>query len=713
MRWFGILLFLIAGGGATAADAPEVRDKHVAVALIPEVTSIAPGESFTVAVRLRIDDHWHAYWRNPGDSGMPTSVEWDLPPGLVAGALRWPTPDRIEVGGIISYGYHGEVWLLTDITVSERWEGTEAVLRAKVLWLMCKEECIPGEASVEARLPRGDGRPDPARTETFSKARASMPLEARTSNLAISAYSTEDKKGIILRMTPSQSVAPPEKAYFFAEETALIDHGKTQDLLRLGNSRDLRLSLSPAAEGIPTRLRGVLALEGGPKGPGAFDIDEAVLRSPPPRVDGGPKQAKGEDVPLGMALLFAFIGGLVLNVMPCVLPVISLKIFSFMRQAGDRQAIVIVHSVVFSIGVVASFLALAGLLLALRAAGQAIGWGFQFQSPMFVAAMCALVFVLSLSLFGVFMIGGSLMGAGAGLTAREGPAGSFFSGVLATTLATPCTAPFMGTALGFAIAQPAAVTLLVFAALGAGMAAPYLILAAHPALLKRLPRPGPWMEVFKQATGFLMMGTAVWLLWVFGATRSTDAVMRLVAYLLLLGFGCWVIGQFTGPAHRAAARALAWTTGIIIAVGGWIWLVTPTADMPGEGMPSAQKTKGIVWVPYSRAALEELLLAGKPVFVDFTAEWCLTCKVNERVALAPASTVALFREHGVVAMKADWTAKDPEITRALESFGRSGVPLYVYYAAGKRDDPMVLPGILTPGIVRRAIEGAGKPTENP
>lgn len=691
----------IAGG--TAADVPEARDKHVAAALIPEVASVAPGKSFTVAVRLRIDKDWHTYWKNSGDSGMPTSVEWRLPEGFTAGELRWPPPDSIEVGGIVSYGYHDEVWLLSDITVSDRWQGPEAVIGAKVGWLMCKEECIPGDVSLELKLPRGDGQVDAGRMAEFSEARAVMPLPARRSDWAVEAHAS-GPKGIVLRLTPGEEGAALKGAYFFAEDSSLIDHAAKQAVVTRGGVRELALSLSAVAEGLPERLKGVLALDRGPGGSIALEIDAPVRRSPPPSPDRRPRMAKEDDVPLTMALLFAFIGGLVLNVMPCVLPVISLKVFSFMRQGGDRPRIIMIHSLIFSIGVVASFLALAGLLIALRTAGQAIGWGFQFQSPTFVAAMCALVFVLSLSLFGVFVVGGSLMGAGAGLTAREGVTGSFFSGVLATTLATPCTAPFMGAALGFAIAQPAVITLAVFAALGAGMAAPYLVLAANPALLKRLPKPGPWMETFKQATGFLMMGTAVWLLWVFGSTRSPEAVVRLVAFLLMLGFGCWLVGRFGGPVRGAASRFSAWLSAAIIAILGWVWLVVPAAGMEGAGVPVAEKRGGIVWVPYSPAALEEVLSTDKPVFVDFTAEWCLTCKVNERVALAPAQTVALFRERGIIAMKADWTARDPEITRALESFGRSGVPLYVYYPPGKRDKPVVLPEIITPGIVRRAIE---------
>lgn len=704
MRWFGVGLTFVVASVALAADGPEARDQHVLAALVPEMASVAPGKSFAVAVRLRMDKGWHTYWKNSGDSGMPTSVEWHLPEGFVVGPLRWPTPERIDIGGIVSYGYHGEIWLLTDITAPKGWTGAEAILGAKVGWLMCKELCIPGEARLEVRLPRGDGAADPSRAAEFAVARAAMPAPVRGSGWDVGAYAAPDTKTIVLRIAaPAGSVAP-DRAYFFPEASPLVDHAVPQVPAVIGGVRELTMALSAAAEGLPQRLTGALVLEGGAAGKRALEVDVPLMRSAPPQIAGATAAPKGEDIPLGVALCFAFIGGLVLNVMPCVLPVISLKVFSFMRQGGDRPATVMAHSLVFAAGVGASFLALAGLLLALRAAGQAIGWGFQFQSPLFVAAMCALVFVLSLSLFGVFLIGGSLMGAGAGLAAREGMAGSFFSGVLATTLATPCTAPFMGAALGFALAQSAAVTLAVFLALGAGMAAPYLILAANPALLRLLPKPGAWMETFKQATGFLMMGTAVWLLWVFGATRSPEAVVMLVAYLLLLGLGCWAVGQFAGPARGRASRVAAWSCAAALAVGGWLWLVVPATETGDTGR-AATAGSGIPWKPYSAAALQGALATGKPVFVDFTAEWCLSCKVNERVALAPASTVDLFRERGVIALKADWTARDPEITRALESFGRSGVPLYVYYPAGKGGAPVVLPEIITPGIVRRAIEG--------
>ncbi len=701
MRMLGFIL-LMAGAMAATAAGPEARDKHVVASLVPEVASVAPGRAFTVAVRLRMDEGWHTYWRNSGDSGMPTSVEWRLPEGFSAGGLEWPTPERIDVGGIISFGYHGEIWLLAEIAVPKDWSGSEAVIGAKVGWLMCKEECIPGEAEVEIRLPRGDGAVDPARAAGFAAARSALPRPVADAGWEVGAFAADGAKAVILRIAPSGAAPVPDKLYFFAAESPLVDHAVAQAPVARGGARELRLPLSPAAEGLPERLIGVLAAEGGAVR--AIEIDVPLVKSAPPGGAGAATAPKGEDIPVGLALLFAFVGGLVLNVMPCVLPVISLKVFSFMRQGGERPAAVMAHSLVFSAGVVVSFLALAGLLLGLRAAGQAIGWGFQFQSPLFVAAMCAMVFVLSLSLFGVFVIGGSLMGAGSGLAAKEGMAGSFFSGVLATTLATPCTAPFMGAALGFALAQPAAVTLAVFAALGAGMAAPYLLLAANPALLKLLPRPGAWMETFKQFTGFLMMGTAVWLLWVFGATRSPHAVVMLVAYLLLLGLGCWLVGQFASPVRGAASKALAWSGAGALAVAGWLWLVVPAATAGAE-RGGLTEDGGIAWRPYSAESLREALATDKPVFVDFTAEWCLSCKVNERVALEIAPTRRLFRELGVIALKADWTARDPAITRALESFGRSGVPLYVYYPPGKRDAPVVLPEVITPGIVRRAIGG--------
>lgn len=688
--------------GASAAG-PEARDKHVEAALVPEVSGVAPGKAFTLAVRLRMDEGWHTYWKNPGDSGMPTSVEWELPEGFAAGELRWPVPERIDVAGIISYGYHGEVWLLSEISVPAGWAGPEATIVARVSWLMCKEECIPGEAALEIRLPRGDGAAAASRAGAFAAARAAMPGDAAGAPWEVGAHAPEGAKAIVLQVAAKAGGRVPDNLYFFPADTPLVDHAVAQGPVARGDARELTLPLSPAAEGLPERLRGVLVARGA--GAAAIEIDVPLGNAPPPGAPATGAKPRGEDIPLGLALLFAFVGGLVLNIMPCVLPVISLKVFSFMKQGGEHPGVVMAHSLVFSAGVVLSFLALAGLLLGLRAAGQAIGWGFQFQSPAFVAAMCALVFVLSLSLFGVFVIGGSLMGAGAGLAAKEGMGGSFFSGVLATTLATPCTAPFMGAALGFALAQPAVVTLAVFAALGAGMAAPYLALAAHPAFLKLLPKPGAWMETFKQFTGFLMLGTAVWLLWVFGATRSPEAVVMLVAYLLLLGLGCWLVGQFASPARGNTSKAIAWAAALSLAAGGWLWLVTPAASGAHVGEVSPGSVGGIPWKPYSAAALQEALATDRPVFVDFTAEWCLSCKVNERVALETPSTRELFRERGVIALKGDWTARHPEITRALESFGRSGVPLYVYYPPGKRDAPVVLPEVITPGIVRKAIAG--------
>ncbi|HYC57050.1 MAG TPA: thioredoxin family protein [Candidatus Binatia bacterium] len=416
---------------------------------------------------------------------------------------------------------------------------------------------------------------------------------------------------------------------------------------------------------------------------------------------------EAEKVTLLVALALAFAGGLILNLMPCVFPVLSLKILGFVHIAHATSAKVRRHGYVFAAGVIVSFWIMAGMLLLVRAGGEAMGWGFQLQEPGFVAVLALLLFAMALNLLGIFAIGSLVPSAAGRFDSHDGYRGSFFSGVLATVLATPCTAPFMGAALGFAMAQPPMIAMAVFTALGAGMAAPYVLLSCMPALLRRLPRPGEWMETFRQAMAFPLLATVLWLVWVFGQQVGNDGVLRLLSGFLLIGVAAWIGGRF-GPAPLAALGRMFARGATATALVAGVALVASAASLPTaiECAAAGEDPSGVAWTPYDAGRLAELRAQGRPVFVDFTADWCLSCKVNERVALQSPAVQSRLRELDVVAMKGDWTRGDPEVTRALQSFGRNGVPLYVLYPRGEGSQPVLLPSILTPDIVLQALSGA-------
>lgn len=670
------------------------EEPHVHAELIAETESIRPGVPFWTAVRLRMDKGWHTYWKNSGESGLATKVQWDLPPGFSAGPLEWPAPRRIVVGGVVGYGYEDEVHLLTRIEPPAVFRDRSARLRARVDWLECEEICIPGRAELTLELPVADAPPKPAadRAEAFAAARSRLPLE----DAGWTAVAR--RSGDRIRLT----VRPPEGLegglsglIFFPEAPGMIDDAAPQAFRRAG--KDYSLDMTASSLGRTSVLRGVLVTPEGWRGPGS----EKALRVDVP-LEPGPAGAAA-DGGFGAALGLAFLGGLLLNLMPCVLPVLSLKILGFVQQAGGDRARTRAHGLLFTAGVLASFWALAGALLALRAGGQQIGWGFQLQSPAFVAALACLFFLLALNLFGVFEAGASLTALG-GASRPGGLAGSFWSGVLATVVATPCTAPFMGTALGVALTQPAWGAMTLFTALGAGMALPYLLLSFRPTLLPFVPRPGRWMETFKQAMGFVLAATVVWLAWVLGRQAGVGPLVALLEALVALGLGGWIRGRWGAPVHPPRARRIAAAVAALLILGGAGWAVRQASGGSAAGSVSPP-SGGIPWEPFSPGRVEALRRDGRIVFVDFTAAWCLTCQVNERVALGAEQVVRRFRELDVAALKADWTSRDETITRALQSFGRSGVPVYALYGKDAREAAL-LPSVLTPSIVLQALEEA-------
>ncbi len=657
--------------------------RHVQATLVSGTESIQPGHPVVVGIRLTMDEGWHTYWKNPADSGLPTKMTWKLPQGFVAGPLQWPRPERIAAPPLMSYGYEREVLLLVDIaTPASVPPGTLVTLAGRVDWLECREACIPGKAELSLTLPVRAEAPQPSvEALSFAEARRLMPSPALEWRVRADSSAGE----IWLSFASSGALA--REAYFFASDPLVLDYAALQPLHQDGKRQVLRLARDPNGPKDLKHVKGVLVAEVEGKTI-ALEVDVPVALAKPP----------ARDVGLPLALALAFLGGLVLNLMPCVLPVLSLKVLGFVRHAGEGGR-PWRHGAAFTLGVLVSFWVLAGLLLALRSAGQQVGWGFQLQSPAFVVFLSGLFLLLALNLFGVFEIGTSLIAAGNLTARRTGLAASFGSGALATIVATPCTAPVMGSALGFGLSQPPAVSLLVFTALALGMAAPYLFLSLHPGWTRFVPRPGAWMEALKQLMGFFLLATVAALVWLFGQQAGVNGMGALLAALVAMGLGAWLYGRAvasTRPTWRRAGGAAAVA---LVSVGLLVGL-----SQAGDSAPAPRTEASGEWEPWSPERVAELRQAGRPVFVEFTAAWCLTCQVNERVALRDPEVQARLRAGGVALLRADWTRRDAHITEALASLGRQGVPLYVLY--GGDQEPIVLPEVITPGIVLDALEGA-------
>ena len=699
------VVFGLALSVGLAAPAPaQIGEKRplVRAELIAEHMAARRGETLTVALRQNITPGWHTYWQNPGDSGEPTSLDWNLPAGITSGPIQWPLPEAIPVGPLTNYGYSDSLLLLTDITIPTDAAGQSVTLSAKARWLVCKDICVPEESPVSLTLPLIDGGLSPRRSldaAAIAAAREALPKPApwpvRYSHsldkltLNVDGLGSDIGKITHVRFFP---VNWGQIANAMPQKTAL-----SQDKLSV---RMLQGETPPAAG---AALEGLLALEGtGPDGAkfrrgyvvSAVNVPAPALATP----DSDPldvAQAAGDAVPLGfgVALLFAFLGGLILNLMPCVFPVLSLKAYALAREASDTR-----HGarggLAYLAGVLASFGVIAAGLMVLRTAGVAAGWGIQFQSPGFVLTLAALFLLLGLNMSGVFEFGGSLTGAGDSLTRRDGLAGSFFTGVLATAVATPCTAPFMGAAIGYAFAQPAVQATAVLMALGLGFALPMLLLSLSPALGRLLPKPGLWMVRFKQVMAFPLYATAAWLVWVLSVQLGSDGVFAAMVTLLVVAFAAWLYGLTGGP--RGIAKAAALIVAIAGLAGGAAML---SGAQPATGTGAATMDSGPPAEAFTQARLDGLLAEGKPVFVNFTAAWCITCKVNERVALRSDRLAEAFRQRGITYLKGDWTNANPEITAMLNSFGRAGVPLYLLYSGVPGSQPQVLPQLLTESMV--------------
>ena len=718
---FWLLGLLLASPAAFPLSGNVVATDNVKAHLVSEVSAVAPGQSFWVALDLNIRDGWHTYWRNPGDSGQATTLKWQLPPGFTAGDIVWATPHRFEIPPLVNYGYAKHAVHLVNITAPKDLQaGTAIVLAAKAGWLVCSDVCIPEDAQLQLKLPvsASSGAVDPADAGLFTAARGDLP----SAQLApTTARIQGDKLVIALGKDWGATLPQIRSLAFFPYDEGGIEYAAPQTLNRSQDAVELAMKLGyqPPQGGtvrgvllateqsgndtvtVPMEISATLSGAGGVQPKGGPRFAPAKAAAPAAAPAGASTIAS-----LPVLLAFAVLGGLILNLMPCVFPVLSIKAIGLVQQAKTHPAAVRAKGLVFAAGVVSSMLCLAAVLLALRAAGEEIGWGFQLQSPLFVTLLVYLLFAVGLNLSGVFEVGGGLAGVGDGLTRGDSYRASFFTGVLTTLVATPCTAPFMASAVGAALTQPPAFALSVFAALGFGLALPYLLLSFAPWMRRALPKPGAWMDTLKQVFAFPIYASAAWLLWVLAQETSSFGLGAALAGAILIALAAWAYEKSKSSSTRGRmAGLLTATLAVLLA----ILLPVRFADVAAAAASVSAKgaQSGDEWQPYDAAQVARLNAAGRPLLVNFTANWCLTCLVNERNAFTDSAVQAVFRDKGVTLMKGDWTNRDPAITQALASFGRAGVPLYVVYNSKPGStEPVILPQLLTASAVQSAFADA-------
>ena len=692
-----------------------IKNAHVEVELIGQHESVQPGQSFVVGLRLSMDKHWHTYWINPGDAGLATKIQWTLPDGFQAGPIQWPHPDRFMLGPFVSFGYEDEVLLPVQIQAPKTIGAERVQLSADVQWLACENSCIQGAAQLKLELPVSEIAPKINKqwAMLFATTQTKLPRQLPTGQ--IRAFMDGQTIGLSVgELDLSKSEDP--QLYFYPATSDTTDYAALQPWDRQGSSVILRLTPSKQLDHPLKQLKGVLVIKSEDRTE-ALSIDvevekgAAVAATTTPSVeqamghqpDPSTKDSVHEAVvprnlTTSMALIYALVGGLLLNLMPCVFPVLSIKILGFVQQAGEDRTKVRRHGLMFAIGVLASFWVLSALLITLRATGQQLGWGFQLQDPLFVAVLTLLMFAIGLNLFGLFEIGTGLSSI-AGRPLDRVPSGtyigSFLNGVLATAVATPCTAPFMGSAVGYALTIPAAASIAVFTALAIGMAFPYVLLSWFPAWLRWLPKPGLWMVSFKQAMAFPMFAAAIWLVCVYAkAFEFPFSLLRLLFSLWALAMAGWILGRWGQLPSSLAVRWRARCIAAIVAMGA----VLLTMWSPN--------TSRLQWLDYSDELITELRLDNRIVFVDFTADWCITCKFYEGTVLASNRVVETFKNHRVALVKADWTRRDEYITQALERLGKGSVPVYVVYSSDPTQPPEVLPDVITSDLVIEALNRA-------
>ena len=702
------------------AQAFPVKTDHTQAELLSETSSIRSGETFTLGLKLTPDPGWHTYWINPGDAGKAASLRWEAPEALEFGELGFPAPGFVPFMDLMSYGYNEPTLLLLEVAQKEPLSGDRLSLRARASWLVCDDKlCIPERADLELEIPIADGDApelgnEEWRVAEFARARALQPQA-----MEWPAQFFPSGGELVFEISTPLSLQQASGLYLFPEAEGMIDHTAEQRVDLWSDRVRISVPTGPrVARYETTRLVLSVDMEDGPRQ--AFSLtarradesDENMDAAPvgfssSPWDGGGHAVAGGAPAGSGgaagsgagagllQAIVFAILGGLILNLMPCVLPILSLKALGVARMAGEDPAVARGAGLQFLAGVLVSFLILAALIIALRAGGEAVGWAFHMQNPLIVAILALVMVAVGLNLLGVFEVN---VGAGAlGGRATQGKAGEFFTGVLAVLVATPCTAPFMAPALGYAILQPAAVTVSVFLALGLGFALPYFVVAFLPGAQRLLPRPGAWMVSFRQALAFPMLATAVWLYWVLGNQAGVDALTLALISALALGLATFGWRRGAGGSYSRPWRAASMAGLAVVLLSLW---AVPQVVLEAD---SAPETSGEI--AYSDTVLDELRSQQEPVFAYFTADWCITCKVNERVALKSDAVRQFLLREGVQVLVGDWTNEDPEITEVLQRHGRAGVPLYLYFKPGSAE-ALVLPQILTPDLVIEAIENA-------
>ena len=677
------------------AQEQPARGQHVSISLVAETRGIVPGRSFHLALRQQIEAGWHTYWVNPGDAGLPTTIDWSLPADFKAGAILWPQPKRIAYGPVVDYGYENEVLLPVDIDVPSTVAlGTHVVIAGHASWLVCSDTCVPEDARLSISVPvAAETEADPDWAERLASVRARLPLRNPFPTTA-----SVNAENITLHIAMGDAKKLRDVS-FFPVDRDVIDNDAPQT--PVAGPEGLTLTLRrDGTKPPPAALNGLLTFRDS-----AAQSDtgpEAIMVSSP--IEPVTQKLSGQ-LAFAWALVLAFAGGVLLNLMPCVLPVLSIKAFSLAQHAQSAAREVRVQGIAYTAGVLASFATIAALLLGMRATGAEIGWGFQLQSPLFVALMIYVLFAVGLNLSGVFSFGERIAGAAGELSSHAGYSGSFLTGALATLVATPCTTPFMAAALGYAITQPWYRSLAIFEAVGFGMALPYLGIAFSPRLRRFLPKPGSWMLGLKQFLAFPIYGTAVWLTFVLGQESGGLPVTLVLSGLVLIAFAAWLYEGLRHSASRWRRWGLAASALPLI---GAVALVPFAGTDQTLHVAATGNNVGISWLPFSTSKVDELQAQGRSIFVDFTADWCITCKINERVTLESPAVIEAFAANEVTALRADWTRQDPSITRMLEANGRAGVPLYLFYPKpgprGERRGPIILPQILTAATILREMQ---------
>lgn len=663
----------VAGDGGPG----PAKAQHLTAELVSAAPTIAPGGTLEVGLILRLDPHWHVYWINAGDSGEPPKITWTLPPGITAGAMQFPVPTRLPLGPLMNFGYENMATFPVQITAAKTSKRGPIHLDAKVSWLVCREVCIPGKAHLGLNLTVAPGPPAPPKGPLAD----AINLIPRPPPADVKFTAVGGKSDFVVSLVNGHKETNAEFYPFDQDE---IINAAPQTIEPLPNGVRLRIKRADGLAKLPAQLHGVFKLSATQ----AYDFTTPVTPGEVAPVAGTKPPNSSSGITILTAIGLAFLGGIILNLMPCVFPVLFLKGLALVQSSGEERSRLRSHGLVYTLGILVSFWVIVAVLLGLRAGGAQAGWGFQLQSPVFIALLALGIFFFALSLAGQFELGLSFTSVGGELAQKQGFAGSFFTGVLATIVATPCTAPLMGAAIGFALAQPAGITFAVFTALGLGLATPYLLLSFQPAWTRVLPRPGRWMETLKQLTSVPLFLTAIWLAWLFGRLYSPSSSLDHMAYLLggflLVAIAGWVLARW--PARWGSAIAAMVLGALAVATS----LYSP-------------KDTTLVWQPYSQQALAQARAGGHPVFIDFTAAWCLSCQVNERLVLRSADVQQQFADRKLTLLKADWTQYDPEITKELASLNRSGVPTYVIYPANQAAPADVLPELLTKDVVLGAI----------